>query len=246
MKSHNIISIIIGILFLVLLQFFSTPYPIFRFLVPAFLIYVIAVSLYNRWYLRQIQKYNFWVVLRPLLLLLAGFGLFLLIPSAGLRSLFLIISVCLIFFVEFALGNFAENILINETLIIAFGFFITLTALNQYFPSLSFICLIGTFVLAALLARSFYEFIPQTPKTKIVASVVLGFFASQLFWALNFLPLHFSALAVILFNLYYFCLILNYYHFFQTLSLKKLQFHLALILVCSGAVLVATPWKILR
>ena len=193
----------------------------------------------------QKQKYNIWILVRPGLLLAAGFGIFLVIPSETLRGLFLLLSVFVITFFEIVLGNFAENILLNETLFIAFGLFFGLSALYQYAPVYGTLCVAAVFIFSFLLSRSFYEFVPKNDAAKIIGSLALSLFCSELFWALNFLPLHFSVLSLILFNFFYFSLILNYYHLFHILNLKKLQFHLFLIVVCSALVVAATPWKIL-
>ncbi len=243
-KRHKLISFCIGLAFLIILQKFATPEPIFRFLLPAFLLYALAVNFYNRRYLKEIQRYNFWVALRPMLLLASGFGLFLVIPSEFLRGVFLITSVGVITLFEVLLGNQAENILLNETLFIAFGIFFTLFAAYFYSPAYGPFYLAGIFFSSCLLARSFYEFIPQQPKIKIVGAVAIGLFCSELFWSLNFLHFHFSVLALFLFNFFYFCLILNYYYLFHILNFKKIQFHLFLMAATSVIVLATTPWNI--
>lgn len=245
MKYHNLISFVIGLLFVIVLQIFATPEPVFRFLVPGFLALLALVYAYNRWYLKQILKYNIWLLVRPLMLLGAGFGLYLTIPSESLRSLFLILCLLVIFSFEMALGNFSESVLLNETLLIAFGMFICLSAFYQYVPRYSTLYLALVFASSALLARSFYEFIPKPVAVKIIGSLVIGLFVSELFWSLGFLPLHFSILGLTVFNFFYLFLILNYYHIFQTLNFKKVQYHLFLIAACTVLVLAATPWKIL-
>ena len=77
LKYHKLLSFIIALLFLIGLQKFVVPQPVFRFLLPAFLVYVVGVVAYNRWYLRQIQAYNFWLLVKLVLMLFAAFGLFL-------------------------------------------------------------------------------------------------------------------------------------------------------------------------
>src|SRR6185369_7130555 len=134
-KRHKLICLCIGLAFLIILQKFATPEPIFRFLLPAFLLYAAAVNFYNLIYLKSIEKYNFWTALRPMLLLASGFGLFLVVPSEFLRGVFLISSVVVIAFFEMLLGKQAENILLNETLFIAFGMFFALFAGYYYSPS---------------------------------------------------------------------------------------------------------------
>ncbi len=123
LKNHKLVSFGIGLLFLLVLQKYAVPEPIFRFLLPAFLGYLILVVLYNRWYLKKIQKYNFWALLLPELLMAAGFGVFLVTHSPALRGIFLTSAVLIITFSEIILGNMAENLMLNQTLIIAFGLF---------------------------------------------------------------------------------------------------------------------------
>ncbi len=245
-KHHKLVSFCIGLGFLIVLQKFANPEPIFRFLLPAFLVYGFAVTLYNYWYLQHIQKYNFWILLKPILLMLSAFGIFLILPSEIFRNTFLIVTVFVIALFEVILGNYAENLLLNETLMIAFGLFFSFFAAFHYAPAYETYYLAGVFVGSALLARTFYEFVPQSGKTKILGSLAIGLFCSELFWVLNFLQFHFSTLAVFLFNLFYFCLIVNYYHLFYHLNFKKLQFHLFLIAGCSLVVLIFTPWSVIQ
>ncbi len=261
-KHHKYISVIIGLLFVIVLQELSVPQPIFRFLLPIFLIYGMAVSYYNLAYLRFVGKYNRWVVLRPFLLFWSGLGVFLLLPNSGWRGFFLTFAFLMIVLVELNLRNFTENLLVNETLIIAFGFFVSFAGFNQYLPqaagmpfwplwrynlhlSLQPAYLAGVFFTTTLVVRSFYEFIPQSLRTKWVAAVILGLFSSELFWSLSFLPFHYSAGALVLFAIFYFCLILNYYYLYHTLTFQKIQFHLALIALACGIAILATPWRVL-
>ena len=244
-KHHKHFSLAIALAFLLVIQRFATPEPIFRFLVPAFLILTALVTWYNRWYLIKIAKYNFWLLLRPILLLCAAFGLFSVLPSQGVRGLFLIASVLVITFCEFLVGATAENFFVNETLLIAFGIFCASAAFYQYAPAFGIYYVIGLFAGVGLLSRSFYEFLPVSGKTKIVGSLMLALFSAEVFWALSFLQFHFSALAFILFSVFYFLMSVSYYHIFQTLSFKKIQFHLYLVSACIILVLISTPWSLI-
>ncbi len=244
LKHHKLISICIGLMFLLVVQNFSQPMPVFRFLLPAVLFYVGLVAAYNRWYLKQIGKYNFWALLLPELLMAAGFGAFLVIHSQNLRGLFLTATVVFIAFAEIILGNMSENLMLNQTLIIAFGLFLSFFGAYYYTPSFQPMYLIGVFLGGGILARVFYESVPQPEKTKLIGAMVIGLFCAELFWVLNFLQFHFSVLSLILFNIFYFCLVLNYYHLFHNLNFKKVQFHLLLIAFCSILVVMETPWAI--
>lgn len=249
-KYHSYISIGAGLLYLIVLQKFAVPQPVFRFIFPAVLVFSLLVSGYNYWYLGIQQKYNFWVIARRFLFLMGGLGVFSLLPSAGLRGLFLISAAVLVAFFEYTIASFAENILINETLIIAFSAFVTILGAETYMspffrPYLGTFYLIAIFAAVLIISRAFYEFIPQGPKVKLLNSLAVALFCTEMFWALTFLPFHYSALAVLLFNVFYLCLILNYYHLFQILNLKKIKFHLIFALVCSLIVLIMTPWKVI-
>lgn len=264
-KYHKSISVIIGLIYSLLLFKFSVAQPVFRFLAPAFLVFCAAVFYYNRYYLKSVNKYNVWILTRSVFLFFSGLAIFTLLPNGFFRGVFLTSCFFVISFFELALGNFSENLMLDETLLVIFGLFLGFTAAEQYFPylhevawhlgnrqifsielSLQPLYLAGIFFSSLLLARSFYDFIPQGPKTKWTVSVVLGLFSAELFWALTFLPLHYSALALILFCFFYFCLILNYYNLFQSLTLKKIQFHLLLIVAACGIAVLATPWKIIN
>ena len=245
LKHHKFVSFLIGLAFVIVLQSLAHPEPVFRFLVPAYAAYMIAVFFYNRWYLQQLQSLNQWALIRNELLLAAGFGLYLIIPSEAVRGLFLLTGVGVIAFFELMLGKHSENIVLNETLFVAAGLFFALSAFSQYIPSYQTLYSVLIFAGTALLARSFYDYMPQSGEAKTVGALVLGLFASEIFWALSFLPLHFSALGIILFDFVYFALMMNYYFLFHTLNFKKMQFHLFLIVASGLLVIAATPWKIL-
>jgi hypothetical protein len=244
-KYHKVFSIAFAFAFLILLQQFPTLRPLFRILAATFVVFAIVLSLYNRWYLKKIGKYNSWLWAVPTFFYTSAFVFFLAIPTDFLKGLLLILAVTLGSLFEIFLGNFSENFSLNQHLIMAFGFFFAFCALNFYFPTFYVLSLLGVFISSTILIRSFYEFLPKSNKVKLVSSLSIGLFCSEFFWALSFLPFHFSILALFLFNLFYLCLILNYYFVFQTLTFKKLQFHLALIIGCSALALIVTPWKIL-
>jgi len=246
LKYHNIIAFCSSLVFLIVVQKFATPIPVFRFLAPAFILYAALVAVYNRWYLKQTDRYNPWTVLRSVMLLVSAFGVFLVLPSAALRGSFLVVAVFLLTFFEMVIGKSAENILLNETLIIAFGLFCTFFSLYYDIPSFGPWYLLGVFFTAFLLARSLYEFVPTPGRIKLITAMALGLFCSELYWSLNFLQFHFSTLALILFNVFYFCLVVTYYQFYHVLNFKKIKFHLFLMLACVVLTLLTTRWRIIQ
>jgi hypothetical protein len=245
-KYHKIISVVFSLVFLILLQEFSVPRPIFRFLLPVFLLFLLVLTAYNKKYLETLQKYNPWTLLRPLLFYTSMFGLFLIIPGNFWRGLFLLLVVALGSIFQIFLGKFAEHVALNETLVIGFGLYMSISAFALlYAPKFQTLYLAAIFAGTFLAVRSFYEVLPQNNSIKMAASAVIALFCTELFWALTFLPLHYSAPALMLFNLFYFCLVLNYYQAFNILNIRKFQLHLGLMMLCSGFIFLLTPWKII-
>ena len=56
LKHHKLISLCIGLGFLLSVQKFAVPEPIFRFLIPTFFLYILIAAAYNSWYLKQDPK----------------------------------------------------------------------------------------------------------------------------------------------------------------------------------------------
>ena len=245
LQYHKIISIVLGLLFLVVLQAFSNPLPIFRFLLPAFLGLLAITYFYNRNYLRSLGKENFWVLMRPSLLLTSGFLLFLVLPGPISRGFFFVATVAMIATFEILLANYSENLMLNEAIITAFGFCFAFSRFAQDFPSFQYLYVLGVFGGLLLITRCFYEFIPHSNNAKWLNALVVAFLSAQIFWAASFLPFHFSVLAILMVNFFYAMLALNYYRLFNTLNLQKIKFHLALSGISLALVLSATPWRII-
>ena len=263
LKLHKYFALALAGAFLAVIEIF-TAWPVFRFLFLSVVLFLALANYYNRRYLVAQQKYTPWVLVRFSLLVLAAIAIYLLLPTAALRGVFLLSAFFVIFAVEFMIGEFAENLLINETLAAGFGLFAGLCGAAQYFPdwqslpvylwhwhlfdwqfSLQPFYGAVMFAVSLLLARSFFEFVPRPNRDKWVAAILLSLFSSELFWVSGFLPLHFSALALVLLSIFYFMLILTYYHFFHTLTLKKIQYHLALAVAACFIAILLTPWTIL-
>lgn len=244
-RIHLIISAVVAILFLVVTQVFASPLPVFRFLVPAYLAYVIAVAGYNRWYLtRNGEQLNIWIWLRFPLFLITWFGLFFLIPSGIGRGMFLLVSLPIIFFFESLVGNIGQQLGWNEFLLTIAALMLTLFGFSYYFQLPGVLFLLIVFLSVAIVVRSSLELVPHTPIVRWVASLSLGLFATELFWAISFLPLHYSALAIFAFNVLYVLWIIYYHYLYKTLTRKQIQFHLILALALAFVMLMSTPWSI--
>lgn len=246
MKHHKLISALLSVAFLVIIQFFAAPLPVFRYLAPAFIGYLAVISGYNIWYLRKTGHYNLWWWVRPVLFLCAWFGLFFILPDETWRGLFLLLGLPIIYLVEFLVGNSGQQFLLNETLLSAFGIFMALTSFSHTFAEVpGVVYLIICFVATLLLVRASYEAVPRPGPARWYSAAILALLTSEIFWVLSFLPLHFTALGLILFNVFYFCWVLYYYALYDHLNIKQVQYHLALAVIFTGLILLVTPWQIL-
>ncbi len=244
LKIHLIISAVIAIAFVVIVQIFASPLPVFRYLLPAFLIYLIGVSLYNRWYMLSKERWNVWVWLRLPMFLAAWFGVFFLLPSSFARGLFLLALVPIVFFFESVVGNPGQQLGWNEFLLTLGAVLLTLFGFSYYFVLPGLIYLLLTFLAVTVVVRSSLEMVPHDTLVKWVAALAIGLFAMELFWAINFLPLHYSALAVVTFNVLYVVWIVYYHYLYHTLTRKQIQFHLVLAVVLTLVIFMSTPWSI--
>ena len=245
-KYHKIISGVIAVVFVVVVQSFSTPFPIFRFLVPAFVVCTAAVQVYNYYYLKELQKKPFWTLVRLTLFFIAWFGLYSLVHVVLLRGIFLVFSVAVIYIFERILGNFGEHIVLGEVLLIAWAMLLVIFGLTDYLHLVApYLVAIGFFAIL-LLVRSSLSFVPYGEMVKWVAALAIALFVTELEWAVSFLPFHYSALAMILFSMFYVLYSLYYYALFNTLTWKRAQFHIGLAAVLVFFTIISTPWKVIN
>jgi len=243
---HPIVSAVISILFIVVVQSFAAPQPVFRFLLPAFIGYLLIVTWYNYFFLRRIGHYNLWTLLRPLLFLLGWFGVYFIIPNEFWRGVYLLAGLPVIYLLERMLGNSGEQLLFNETLLMAFTGLFTVTALSHYYLLPGTLYLFVIFFLTVLIVRASYELTPQDKAMKWICAVCLGIVITEVFWASSFLPLHYSAIALLIFNVFYCAWTLCYYFLHKHLTPRKIQFHVVLAVLFSVLIVAVTPWRILQ
>lgn len=244
LKGHLIVSGIIAIAFVVIVQIFVSPEPVFRFLLPAFLVYVLAVGWYNRKYMLSKDRWNFWVWLRIPLFLCAWFAVFFLIPSYFGRGLFLLAGVPIIFFFESLVGNTGQQLSWNEYLLTIGCVLIGIFGFSFYFNLPGVVYLLLVFASVTLVVRTSFEMVPHEVVIKWLASLTVGLFATELFWSTNFLPLHYTSLAIITFNVLYVVWVVYYHYLYNTLSPKQVQFHLVLATILTILIFISTPWSI--
>lgn len=243
---HKIYSAIFAIAFVIILQWFASPSPVFRFIIPAFLGYLGVLMFYNWRYLLAKDVFNVWLFMRLPLFLVFWFSLFIIAPIAIVKVVFLLASIPVIFFFETLVENRGQQIAWNIFLLSSASLLLGLYGFNFYFPLNGFVYLLLLFVGTLLLVRVSVDSVPHTSNVKWLAALVLALFSAELFWVLQFLPLHFSVLAVINFNILYLLWAIYYHYLYQTLTAKQIQFNVLLALALSIIILLSSPWGILN
>ena len=245
-KYHKYISVGFSLVFVFLVQQFPVNKPIFRIFVLVIAIFLSLLFFYNKRFLEKQNKYRPLMAFAPVLFYSACVCMFFFLPNDFLKKLFLILIVPFGSFYEFFLGNYAESLVLSLNLFSAFFLFSAWSFANFNFPKYYPIYLCGVFFSAWIISRSFFEFLPHTNKVKNLVAVVLGLLCCEVYWAENFLPLYPGVLGFLLFNFFYFVLLMSYYYLFQVLNFKKIQFHLGLIALTTLLVFLATPLSVIN
>ncbi len=216
---------------------------VFRFYFAAMLLYLAAVMYYNFFYLRRRGLYTFWSWLRPLFFFASLAAIYFVLPSAGLRAVFLLLSALLIYFSEKSLHVISEQSVFLQTLFSYFGISLGIFALNFYFLPQTAVILLALLALTYLAGRSSFENVPQSPEKKNFYSALIAFGLTEIAWALMFLPLHFTVLAAIAFCAFYSLWMLSYYRLFNNLSGKKVSFYILFPAIIIAVIFISTPWR---
>lgn len=239
--SHKLISSIWALAFLVVIQVSS---PVFRFMLPAMALYIAGLLAYNYWYLHKHNFFSFWSWLRPLFFLAAMVGLYMVIPANADRGFFLLAAIAMIYFLETYLLAASEQIVFLETLVAYFGLALGVFGLNFYLLPQNTWTLLLLALITFCITRASFDYIPQSRQNKNFFSLLIAFSVLELSWGLIFLPLHFTAMALILFNIYYVLWIVVYYYLFHNLNSKKITFHVIFAFIIIVLTFLVTPWKL--
>jgi hypothetical protein len=221
----------------------QTSSPLFRAFIAVMAIYSCGVLAYNYFYLKKNNAYSFWRWLNFLFLLLSFICIYLILPGNYLRSFYIIAATALIFLSELGLNYVSEQLNFLKTLLSFFGIALGIFAVNFYFLPKNFLILLLFALITYLISRSSLDYIPQSNSRKNFFAVLLAFAMLEAGWSLTLLPFHFTALAVILFNVFYALWIIVYYYLYNNLSPKKVYFHLLFSGLLVFLIFLSTPWK---
>ncbi len=243
-SRHKIFSLLFATGFAVLLYFLTSGDLVFRYLVPAVLLYLMALTFYNWRYLLSQNEYLLWLLVRVPLFVFIWFGLLFIIPLGFVRLAFIFASIPLIFIFETLVANKGQQLGWNLFLVSLASLCLGLYGFHYYFPLSGLVYLGLVFLGVAVLVRTTVESVPHETAVKWFASLVLGLFAAQIFWVLQFLPLHFSVLAILSFVILYLLWAIYYHYLYQSLTRRQIQFNLLLVIILSVIILISSPWTI--
>lgn len=236
-------GIILGVLFIAILQQLATPRPVFRFLFPGFALYLIALWRYGYWRLRQTSEIEFWSALKPVMIAIGFFILFLFSPSPFYRALSLLAGGVLIAISEVFILTKNENINLAFTLFAIYGFLVGVFGFLQYFPQSQIFGILGVAVITAVIFRIQWHHSLLSARQKKILSLFAGIFMAQLVWFLTFLPLHFSALAGVSLCGFYFVAVNLGGDLVQ--KQEKLFFNFVFPIILMFIIILSTPWQTL-
>jgi hypothetical protein len=235
--KHKIVSALVAVIFFVTVYANLGWHQLILFVA----VEIIIAAAYNTFYLKS-QKGYYWSAIR-FAMLEASIALLALILPEGFRFIPLAICALLLYFSEFLIAEVSEQLLFIETLLIFFGFAMGIYAISFYFAPSSTIIIGTLFISSALAARCGFDPIPRSGREKMFYSLLIGLSVSEIGWGLLLLPLHFTALAVIAFNVFYVLWMLSYFHFHYNITFKKILFHISFSAALMIIALATTPLK---
>ncbi len=238
--SHKRISAIFALALLILIQ---TTGGVFRFLCSALFIYAVALLSYNYVYLKKHGMFTSWSLVRILFFSASIVSLYFIVPEGFLRALFLIAAAGIFYVIELNLKVFSEQIVFLETLLAYFGLSLGIFAFSFYFLPNITSTLLALSVVTYFVSRASLDYIPQSSREKNFYSLLITLAQLEIGWGLLLLPLHFTALALVLFNCFYVLWIIVYHHLFKNLTSKKISFHITFSAIIILIIFLSTPWK---
>lgn len=236
--SHKRVSGLAALSFLIIIQ---AAGGVFRYLFFLIALLTILLLAYNTWHLLRNKIFTIWNLVRMFFFIISLVSIYFIVPNDILKELFLLFSSLLFYFIELNIKVFSEQLIFLETLLSYFGFSLGIFALIFYFLTKSTFILLLICLGTYFISRSSLDYIPQSPQKKNFYALLISLAILEIGWSLLLLPFHFTALAVIMFNVFYVLWIIVYYHLFNNLSLKKVSFHVIFSSILIILTFLSTP-----
>ncbi len=243
--QHKIVSIFAALVFVLNGIYFSGSNLVIINWIASVLLFTAAITIYNYLYLQKQDNFSWWLVLRFSLFIFFWFLVFGLIPSLALKIIYLIASGLLVYFFENLIANTGQQFEWNFLLVSLITFLMVVYGLGFYFMIPGMLDFLIMFVGILLIFRVFVHSVPNDVNTKWFVAAVMSLAAVELYWGLQFLPLHYSVLAIIEFNILYLLWSLYYHYLYKTLTIKQIQLSFLVVVAVSVLALLTTPWSII-
>ena len=182
-------------------------------------------------------------LLLPTIYLLAVGSVFIIIPSATLRLIFLIAVSINFYFLEVRLGR-ESHFLQNIYLLSVFGLYLGMFAVHFYFNVKNWFLVPAAFGLTYLLAIQGLAGFSLPAKRHFYFLIALV--CAEATWGLTFWPTHFFVNSIVLFSIFYLLWIFSFSAFFGKLSRQKIYWQLSLIAIILAVTLSTAAWRPIR
>lgn len=205
-----------------------------------------AISLYTWRFLKSIEHQTpFWTTVRLAILLTGLCVLFFFLPGPTTRLFFALAIFPLHYFFMRTISGGGEELLLNQILVSSFSAFLAITGLWFYLPQSNVLPIFSVALISGLLAYAGLANASTTKQVKLIGSLIIAILSGQIFWALAFLPLHYSVLGFALASLFNAFWTIYYYDVYHLLTARKVQFQLTLAAVAIILVSLLSPWSII-
>ncbi len=242
--SHRVVSAVSAVGLPLVLYNMALPQPIFRFLVPVFVLLVLAIELLTWRTLKSLNEARVWAVVRSSLFYLSWGLLFFLMPSPFLQGLYIFSSIPILYIGQQLVAYTGETVLITHTILTSFGIIMGVVASEFYFHASGLMMSSVLFLVYFLLTRATYIFVPQTSVVRLVASILVALCAVEAYIAILYLPFHYTVVGFLTFLSFYLIWLFTYYWQFGVLTFARVKFYLLISLLFGVGILLATPWQV--
>lgn len=242
-SKYRVFSLVVAIVLPAVVYLLSVPRPIYRFMIPAFVVLVVLAQVFYWSTQVELVGQRRWAMVRSACFFLSWFCVFFVMP-ADFRFLYVVASVPVLFLGQAFIFYAGETVLITHTMLSAIGVLMGAAAAEFYFKAGSTLLTLTVFGFELVLCLATYAFIPQSSKVRLLASLVVALLATEFYTATLFLPFHYTVLGFLSFLGFYVLWLLTYYWQFGVLTKRRVQFYLATALFLALLVLLATPWRI--
>lgn len=242
--SHRVVSMVSAVVLPLVLYNMALPKPVFRFLVPTFVLLVVMVEVFSWQTLKELGGVRVWALVRSGLFYISWALLFFLMPSPFLQGVYIFTSIPILYVGQRLVAYTGETVLITHTILTGFGIVMGVVASEFYFHASGLFMSSILFLVYFLLARATYVFVPVSSRVRLASSLLVALCAVELYVAILYLPFHYTVTGFLAFLAFYLVWLLTYYWQFEVLTFARVKFYLLICLLFVLGLLLVTPWSL--